>query len=526
MSSLALTPFHDLPRSVAMRRADRRAAARRQRAIGRTLLLSLFLLGPAVRLSAEEPETKQKPARPQARNVLLLVSDDLKASVLGCYGDRVGKTPNIDRLAARGMLFRRAYCQGTWCRPSRLSMMYSQYEGASPNSARPNLGEHLRANGFHSARVGKIFHMRVPGDIIDGTHGDDVAASWDERFNSAGREAHTPGDYACLNLNIFTDALEGRQSTRMPHRMFVTVRYRGDGSDQPDYKTADKTMELLRRHKESGQPFFLAAGFVRPHYPMVAPEQYFAPYSWQAMRLPEAREGDLDDIPRAGWAGTRSGSNSIGKHPDNQRRMWAGYYAAVSFMDAQVGRVLDELDRLGLSETTAIVFTSDHGYHLGEHTFWQKSNLHEDVTRVPLIISAPGIKPGATDALAELVDLYPTLADLVAAPAPEGLDGVNLAPVLRNSAAVVREGALSLHQGHSWRTRDWAYMRYNDGSEELYDMRDDPGQFDNLAQSDPHRETKAQLAGQLDEQLKRHGLARAERSSAKKKKRRENAKDR
>ena len=147
--------------------------------------------------------------------------------------------------------------------------MFSKYLGKGDI----NLGQHFRENGWYSARVGKIYHMAVPGDIIRGSNGRDIAESWTERFNSQGNEGHTPGDYACLNLNIFTKKLEGRQSTGMPHRMFVSVQYEGDGSDQPDHKTATKTIELLREHKD--KPFFLAAGFVRPHYPMVVPEQYF-----------------------------------------------------------------------------------------------------------------------------------------------------------------------------------------------------------------------------------------------------------
>jgi len=332
------------------------------------------------------------------KNVLFIVSDDLKASVLGCYGDKVCKTPNIDRLARQGMVFDRAYCQGTVCAPSRRSFMYSRYVGTKGI----NLGEHLKANGLYSARVGKIYHMRVPGDIIAGTNGQDVAESWTERFNSQGNEAHTPGDYACLNLNIFTSKLEGRQSTRMPHRMFVSVKYKGDGADQPDHKTATKTIELLRKHGD--KPFFIAAGFVRPHYPMVAPQRFFDQYPFADMTLPPQVKGDLDDIPKQGLARNRSATNGIDEHPDNQKRMWAAYFASITFMDEQVGRILNELERLGLRESTAIVFLSDHGYHLGEHTFWQKANLHEEVTRVPLILSVPGFVAGKTDAIAELVD--------------------------------------------------------------------------------------------------------------------------
>lgn len=409
-------------------------------------------------------------------NVLFLISDDLKASVLGCYGNKVCKTKNIDRLAKRGVVFERAYCQGTWCSPSRTSFMHSRYKG----SADLNLGKLFKDNSYYSARAGKIYHMRVPGDIIDGTDGLDVASSWTEKFNSRGLEAHTLGDYACLNLNVFTKDLEGRQSTRMPHRMFVTVSYDGDGSDQPDHKTASKVVDLMRKHKN--EPFFLAAGFVRPHYPMVQPKQYFDEYPYDEVELPNQFPNDLNDIPKLGLAKTRSATNKIGDFPDNQKRMWSAYYASTQFMDDQVGRILDELEDLGLDEKTVVVFTSDHGYHLGEHTFWQKSNLHEEVTKVPLIISAPGIKASRSESIVELVDLMPTLAELCDIEIPKGLHGESLVPVLKNPSVRVKDGALSFNNsGTSYRIKNWSYVRYKDGKEEMYDMAKDPQQFINLA---------------------------------------------
>lgn len=436
-------------------------------------------------------------AQDSPRNVLFIVSDDLRASTLGCYGDRFCRTPNIDRLAKRGMLFERAYCQGTVCGPSRRSFMFSRYSGGG----QVPLGQHFISNGYYSARVGKIFHMRVPGDIIAGTNGQDVPACWTERFNSPGREAHTPGHYACLNLNVFTTDEENRQSTAMPHRMFVSVRYKGDGSDQPDHKTATQTIRLLREH--GNKPFFIAAGFVRPHYPMVAPQQYFDPYPWQDMLLPPQIAGDLDDIPKKGISGSRSALNGIDKYPDNQKRMWTAYYAAVTFMDQQVGRILDELERLDLADSTAIVFTSDHGYHLGDHTFWQKNDLHEQVTRVPLIISVPGEKPGRTQSIAELVDLYPTLVELCGQKVAGNVQGTSLVPVLMDNSATVKDGALSFaRSGRSWRTPGWAYMRYSDGSEELYDMQRDPDQITNLAGDERFAEQRRLMAAGLDARLK------------------------
>ncbi|MDA7499986.1 sulfatase [Akkermansiaceae bacterium] len=433
----------------------------------------------------------------QIKNVLLIVSDDLKASSLGCYGNKICKTPNLDRLAANGMVFERAYCQGTWCAPSRLSFMHSRYQRGDGE----NMGSYFRSQGMHSARVGKIYHMRVPGDIIAGTDGQDIPSTWDEKFNTKGQEAHTPGNYACLNQNIFTDKPENRESTGMAHRMFVSVDYNGDGSDQPDWKAAEKTVELLKKHKD--KPFFIATGFVRPHYPSVAPSKYFDKYPFQKMPLPRVPENDLDDIPRAGQAKMTSQKSGIAKWPDNQRRMWAAYYATVTYMDKQLGKLLDELERLELTNSTAIVFLSDHGYHLGEHNFWQKSNLHEEVTRVPVIISAPGLKPGRTQSLAELVDIYPTLCSLLRVPIPKSVQGKSLLPTLKEPHVSPRTNALSLNRGsHSLRTDRWAYMKYKNGDEELYDMIKDPAQFTNLATKEEHQSAKTELLSQLKKRLK------------------------
>ena len=222
--------------------------------------------------------------------------------------------------------------------------------------------------------------------------------------------------------------------------------------------------------------------------------QYFEPYPWEKIKLPEVVEGDLDDIPAAGKTGTRSDTNPIGKFPDNQKRMWSAYYASTMFMDEQVGRILDELDKLGLRESTAVVFTSDHGYHLGEHMFWQKVNLHEEVTRVPLIISVPGMKPGRSESIVELMDIYPTLSELAGLPIPKEVQGSSLVPILKDPAAKVKPGALSfVGRGASLRGERWAYMRYNGGDEELYDMDEDSKQFTNLANNPEYAPQKKEI---------------------------------
>ena len=460
--------------------------------------LILFFSWQLIFLNSSRATAPQPPQ--EVKNVLFIIADDLRANVLGCYGDPFCKTPNIDKLARSGMLFERAYCQGTSCGPSRRSLMFSRYQG----TGKVNMGQYFRENGWYTARVGKIYHMRVPGDIIAGTNGEDIASSWTERFNSPGLEAHTPGDYACLNLNIFTDDLEARESTKMPNRMFVTVQYDGDGSDQPDYKSANKAVELLRKHQD--EPFFLAVGLVRPHYPMVAPREYFEPYPWQEMQLPAQQTDDLADIPKLGKAKTISSTNQIGKHPDNQKRMWSGYYASVSFMDEQVGKIIDELDALGLRDSTAIVFTSDHGYHLGDHQFWQKSNLHEQVLRVPLVMSVPNLPSGTSEAVVELVDIYPTVCALTGQTIPTELQGTSLVPLLTQTDDQVKTGALSFNNGFSLRTQHWHYMRYRDGTCELYDMKSDPGEFTNLAKSQEFSTRLQQLDKTLQTRLDSVGI--------------------
>ena len=456
-------------------------------------MLCFFLVSSAAIATAESPTP--------VKNILYIIADDLKASTIGCYGDEICQTPNIDRLAKEGVRFTRAYAQGTACAQSRPSLMFGRY-----TQARINTREHtsfpqlMKEQGWYSARVGKIFHMAVPNDVIHGTDGVDHPPSWTERFNCQGLEQDTPGAYACLNQNIFKTDLEDRAGIKHPDRMYVSVRMPKDTKDQPDQKAADKAIELLQAHKD--EPFVLAVGFVRPHYPMVAPETYFAPYHWEDITMPERREGDWNDIPLQGIPKFTSKSKGLDRYPDNQRRMWADYYAAVSFMDEQLGKVLDELERLGLKESTAIVFTSDHGYHLGEHDFWQKSNLHEESQRVPLIIAAPGVAPGESDALAELTDIYPTVLDYAGVDVPDFCEGLSLRPVLENPDADIRDYAFSYHGGEkpiqfSLRGKRWAYMHYGPEIEELYDMDADPKQFTNLAKNAKYKEVLGELRGVL-----------------------------
>ena len=448
-------------------------------------------------------------AQPKGKiqNVLLIMSDDLKASALPAYGDKICKTPNLDRLAATSMVFDRAYCQGLACYPSRPSMMRSIYPGSKKKPL--TLGEHLQKFDMHTSRVGKIFHMGVPNSPRNGDSGLDVPACWTEFHNTKSPETYTPGLYRQMNRGIATRKMEGRQGIGTKERYWAAVEADvTDGSDQADYLVAEKAVQLIRERKEAGKPFFMGVGFFRPHYPMVAPKKFFELYPLEKMRIPPLIEGDVDDIPPAAH-GFMSGQ-LLNETEEGRRGMWQAYYASVSFMDEQLGKVLDELDRQGLSDSTAIFFTTDHGYHLGEHGFWQKSNLHEEVTRVPLMIRAPGLKPGRTHSIAELVDFYPTCSDLLGLPEAKGIVGKSLAPILKNPETTVRDTALSLHHEHhikdkgaGIRSPEWAYMNFGDKGEVLYDMVKDPHQYSNVI-DDPEyaeiaRTARLQLENRLEE---------------------------
>ncbi|WP_437188521.1 sulfatase [Planctomicrobium sp. SH668] len=460
------------------------------------VLVSLFLA------PVYAADTKQK------MNVLLIISDDLTATALGCYGNTLCSTPNIDQLAARGMRFERAYCNATYCGPSRASLLSGYYPHATQlfeyGPVRPTIGDratlpqHFINNGYYSARVSKIFHMGIPGDIVKGGNSSDDERSWTERFNSQGPEWQAPGDGETLESN------PDETKPVMGGNTFVVVEADGDDLVHSDGKTASKAVELIEQH--AAEPFFLAVGFVRPHVPFVAPSAYFKDYlPYDSIPLPEKVVGDWDDIPAAGI----NYKTSINMQMDErkQRKAIGGYYAAVSYLDAQVGKVLDALDQSGQADNTVIVFTSDHGFHLGEHDFWAKVSLMEESTRVPLIISVPGREPGVSHSLVELIDLYPTLSSLAGLPQQNRLQGKDISTLLVDPSLEVRNSILCTspaRNGLLVRTKDWSYIQYGtDGEEgaELYDLTNDPHQYQNLATVPEKSEIVASMKQNLLQRL-------------------------
>ena len=457
-------------------------------------------------------------------NVLLIISDDL-AACLGSYGNEVCRTPNLDRLAGEGVRFDAAYCQYPVCAPSRASMMsglYPETNGVVSNGStlgsyravNPALAGHLslaglfREQGYYSARVSKIFHMGVPGGIERGDVGGDDPEAWDFAYDVLGPETLSPGVRTLLTparrhygSSVATvqvpEGLEVQQTDHLATSQAIAILENRAGA-------LIEGASNLRRLKPAA-PFFLAVGLVRPHVPFVAPARLFERYPVEELSLPSVPTGDLDDVP----APARMQSN-VGHYDMSEaqaRHALAGYYASVSFMDEQVGRLLEALDRLELREDTIVVFVSDHGFNLGEHGCWQKLSLWDESTRVPLIVSAPGYGDsagGACASVVELIDLYPTLVELagLGAQAPSGLEGRSLVPALRDPSTPLAEHAaytLTSRKGRSLRYGRWRYSLWGEEGEELYDLEADPHEFVNLATSTQHAGSLAAMRARMDE---------------------------
>jgi uncharacterized sulfatase len=435
-----------------------------------------------------------QPARPASGgrppNVLLIMADDLNND-LGTYGHAIVRTPNIDRLAKRGVRFDRAYTQFPLCSPSRVSLL----TGRRPDTTRVydlvtdfrttlpdvvTLPQAFKRAGYVAARVGKIYHYGNPGQI--GTSGLDDPASWDEFVNPRGIDK----DEEPVVTN-FTPA-RGLGS--------ALAYYASPAPDEAhtDGKVASETIALIEKHKD--RPFFIGAGFYRPHCPFIAPRKYFDLYPLDRIRAPAFSPDDLDGIPRAAWF---TSPPNWDVPPDALRETIRAYYASISFLDANVGRVLDALDRLGLADHTIVVFVSDHGYHLGDRGQWMKQTMFEHATRAPLIMAGPGVtaRGRSSSRIVEFLDLYPTLVGLAGVPAPPGLQGRSMAALLKDPATAWDHAALSqvrrgppanAFMGYSVRTAQWRYTEWDGGARgvELYDERNDPAERQNLA-ADPNR---------------------------------------
>jgi len=470
----------------------------------RSLLMGFFLLGSSsVGLADGKP------------NVLLILVDDLKPT-LGCYGETQAKAPNIDRLAARGMRFDLAYCNQAVCAPSRFNLMLGSHSTSTGlyglgNRLREHipdavtLPQHFAKHGYRTESLGKVFHI---GHGNDGDPESFSVPHFHDKVIEYADPASTDGGKLTREEAYFTNQKLG-QIGSLP---------RGAAFESPDVpdttyadgRVADETIKRLQaaktRRDQEGTPFLIASGYARPHLPFSVPKKYWDLYD-PAKLLHSESEGPPIDAPRIANK-TNSELANYSPVPNNgvvdeplARQLIHGYFAGVSFVDAQIGKVLDELDRLKLADDTIVVLWGDHGWHLGDHGLWTKHTNYEQANRIPLIIAAPGVtKAGlSTKQLAESVDLFPTLADLAGLPAPIGpqpIDGLSLVPVLRDPEARVRDHAYHMFPrkvlGRAIRTERYRLVEWKragaqpeEAEVELYHYETDPQESRNIAVQQP-----------------------------------------
>jgi uncharacterized sulfatase len=436
-------------------------------------------------------------------NVLFIAIDDLTCC-LGCYGNKQVKSPNLDKFATTAVRFDRAYTQFPLCGPSRCSLM----TGLRPDTTKlygnsmstpirhyyPNivtLPLMFRTNGYFAGRVGKIYHYGVPGQI--GTSGIDDPPSWVRVVNPKGLDREDENEV------IMTVPNKNKGGTLCWMQM-----KRGGDEDQTDGKVAEETIKMIEENKD--KPFFIGCGFYRPHVPDIAIKKWFDMYPLETIQLPKEPD-HLKNIPPV--ALTVNPPN-FGLPEEPLRKFKRAYYAATSFVDAQFGKVIDALHKNGLDENTIVVVWSDHGWCLGEHGQWQKQLLFEESARVVCMVRWPGAKGNGQSCFrpVELLDLYPTLADLCGMTPPSNLEGVSLRALLENPSAKwdhpaytqthrnPRKGNGKDVMGHSVRTENFRYTEWGKNGEEgkeLYDEKNDPKEYKNLANDPKHAKTAAQM---------------------------------
>ncbi len=446
-------------------------------------LLALWCAGSLTAQAASKP------------NVLFIAIDDLRDWV-GYLGYAQVKTPNLDRLAARGVSFTHSYCAAPVCNPSRTALMSGlrpSTTGVYSNSTDwrtvipdvTTIPLHFRANGYYAAGAGKIYHdsYRRPTD-------------WDDYLPAGAMEAddvENPGKG------------KGRKAAKSaasdaPNDGVGGIKFKPlncEDKDMVDYVSVSYCLKQLAAPHD--KPLFLACGIHKPHMPWDVPKKYYDMYPLDKIELPKVLENDLADIPPAGVAMAKpQGDHAAIVKSGRWKEAVQGYLAAITFCDAMVGRLLDGFDKSPYKDNTIICLWSDHGWHLGEKEHWRKFALWEEATRAPFLMVVPGLtKPGGVcQRTTDYMNIYPTLCDLCGLPTPKHVEGVSIRPLLENPAAPWTRLAQTTHgyKNHAVRSEDWRYIRYADGSEELYNEQLDPLEWTNLAKDEHYAGTKAELA--------------------------------
>ena len=423
----------------------------------------------------------------QKLNVLFIIADDLNCD-LGSYGHPQVISPNIDKLAKNGTLFGNVHNQYPLCGPSRASFMTGMYTDLTKmtnnnvllRTTVPDvitMGQRFRQQGYRSVRIGKIYHFDNPSSI--GTSSADDIYTWDQTINPYGRDKIEE-----YKINTLT--------TRQYGGTLSWLAADGTDEEQTDGIGATEAIEQLESFSKTGQNFFLAVGMYRPHTPFVAPKKYFDMYDRNSIEIPYNGTNDeyLKTIPKTAANSIRLKKNQIKLNLKSNKKLAQeikeAYFATTTFVDAQIGRILKKLKQTGLDKNTIVVFTSDHGYHLGEHGHWQKQTLFDNSTRVPLIFSGPGIESNIRieNSPVELIDIYPTLMDLTGIELPDHVVGKSLKPVFENNNFKTRNSALTRwRNGYSIKTENFRLTKWGENGElgyELYDHKNDKEELKNL----------------------------------------------
>jgi arylsulfatase A-like enzyme len=416
------------------------------------------------------------PAAPREKlNVLFIAVDDLNHWVGHLKRNPQTRTPNIDRLAARGVTFTRAYCAAPVCNPSRTALfsgLRPSTSGVYDNGTEPwpkigdvvTLNAHFRKAGYFVAAAGKMYHG-----------GFERKGDWDDYAGGGGGKAEK-ADGGVGGIKFAPLNCEDR--------------------DLADWSIADYVIgQLAKKHDK---PFFLGCGFHKPHMPWNVPKKWYDLFPLDSIELPPTQKDDLADIPPAGQKMANPGGDHAAMLKSGRwKEAVQAYLAAVAYMDMNLGRVMDALDRSAHKDNTIVVFWGDHGWHLGEKEHWRKFALWEEATRAPFIWIAPGVtKPGVCERTVDFMSIYPTLCDLAGLETPKHVEGPSIRKLLEDPAAAWDRPALTTHgfQNHAVRSEGWRYIRYADGGEELYDEAKDPFEWTNLAAKPELAERKAELA--------------------------------
>lgn len=442
-----------------------------------TILVGFFIIGVIQVSEAANPKTKP--------NVLFISIDDLNDWIGVMGGHPQANTPNIDRLINRGVLFNNCYCAAPACNPSRVALMTGLRPSSTGVYINPipwrsvlkdavTLPQHFMANGYYALGSGKIYH---------GSYGD--TKSWNEYAPSALKQTFPSPPKGVLNKN-------GLNKTHFDWAPIPAKK-----EEMGDYKTVDYVVKQL--NKKWDQPFFLACGIFRPHLPWYVPEEYFEKYPLDKIVLPKVLEDDLKDIPKLGLKMAKPEGDHAAVIKNGQwKKAVQGYLASIAFADDMIGRVVDAFDKSDHRDNTVIVFWTDHGWHLGEKNHWRKFSLWEEATRTPMAIILPDSKTSGVKCTkpVNLVDIYPTLNELCGLPKRDELEGQSLVPLVENPKADWEVPSITTHgrNNHSIRSEHWRYIRYTDGSEELYDHKKDPMEWKNLATLSEYDSIKQNLA--------------------------------